>query len=296
MVGNPEAGATVTAESLRAEGLTPGQVLQHLGLKRLGTVRNQLLETTKGEYNETTLFDTVVPLWGLKISQLFEFIDNLGIFYNFGVGEPSALTGKQFFQLWLLGSEFPSQRFVVDETVLAEQRKKLQFLQQIAKGEVEVEELTTAAYAGADQDRYEFSYDNLLAQLGFGHVTQVQKWLAEQDWRNPTKKIVISNWGITLNQLVSVLNALKPKLRPNPEFTRLFSASRTKKTKLKQTYTQQIEHEVFIRLAGQEFLQGWLTNSATAKTVRVNGEDISGAIELIKLYRATNKLDGTVAK
>ncbi|MCA9372841.1 hypothetical protein KC921_01935 [Candidatus Woesebacteria bacterium] len=150
-------------------------------------------------------------------------------------------------------------------------------MQQIAKGAIQFVEQSQETFAGIDQDQYESTYTSLIATLGLNNVNQVRNWLLEQHPSKLNTKTVLPNWGITLEQLVSVFNVLKPKEKPNPR-----TAELSKKRFL-------------ILLTGQEFYQSWLENSFGTRRVTVSGEDISTAIELIKLYRAANKLDGTVA-
>lgn len=164
----------------------------------------------------------------------------------------------------------------------------------VGRKAVELEQ-SQETFAEVDQDQYEFTFSTLLNQLGLNNSDRERAWVAKENWSNPKEQILIPNWGITLNQLVSVLNVLKPKLRPDADFTRRLESVRKPKLRPNSDFNRRSERQLFILLAGKDFLQGWLTNSAAARTVIVNGEDISTAIELIKLYRAANKLDGTVA-
>lgn len=101
MAGNANERGTVTPESLRAEGLNPEQVLQHLGLKRLGTVRNQLLQMEKAGYDEATLIDTVIPLWGITFSEVVPFLEQLNLRPILTEASDETLSGAEFFHRWI---------------------------------------------------------------------------------------------------------------------------------------------------------------------------------------------------
>lgn len=261
MVGNANERGTVTPESLRAEGLNPEQVLQHLGLKRLGTVRSQLLALKEAGSDMVTLTKNPVSFWSISISDLFEQIEPLG----------SSITAELFLRMWL-NKEFKTFKFKLDLASLDKQRVIVQQMQQVAEGSILVVQDSRETYAGANANRYEFTYTQLLTQVGLKNVGEVLNWLLSQGGVHLEKQIFIQQWGITLEELISVFDILKPKVEP------------------RQSIARHLPSDVLIQLAGSEFLESWFTNEFGTRRVVVNSGDIGDAIELIKAYKQINQL------